>query len=107
MVDIRNNITQNLQAWHRTLETLLEHQAITESSNQAEILDTSSSTKISHNSKVILYSRHVWHCLHILLFGTMDFVEMFKDLSWQASSDFVQAGEHAMACAQVFLSPPI
>lgn len=103
MVDIRNNIEQNLQVWHRTLENHLAHQASTRT--QINTIDSLThaelSSAMSHNSKAILYGRHVWHCLHILLFGTMDFVEMYKNLTWQASSDFVQAGEHAMSCAQV------
>lgn len=39
--------------------------------------------------------------MHILLYGTMDFVSMYSDLEWQASSDFLAAGEHANRCAEL------
>lgn len=85
MEDIRQNIEQNLKLWDRAL-----HSRLSQDDMLAEM-------------QVVLYSRHLWHCMHIILYGTMDFVEMYRDLTWQASSSFVAAGEHAIACAQVFI----
>lgn len=39
--------------------------------------------------------------MHILLYGKMDFVSMYSDLEWQASPDFLAAGEHANRCAEL------
>jgi len=58
----------------------------------------------SHKSsypKVVLYGKHLYHCMHILLYGTMDFVQMYNDLEWQSSSEFLKAGEHANFCGKV------
>jgi hypothetical protein len=103
MTDIRDNIQQNLRVWERTLqERLLRNSASVISQEDSNYFGIKPPKNDSDNfSKVVLYGRHIWHCLHILLFGTMDFVEMYKDLSWQASADFVQAGEHAISCAKV------
>ncbi|KAF8853852.1 hypothetical protein BDZ45DRAFT_706805 [Acephala macrosclerotiorum] len=94
MIDIRNNIEQNLRIWDRTLQDILIQN--TDPTN----LDAAN-TGSTASSKVVLYGRHIWHCLHVLLFGTMDFVEMYRDHSWQASTDFIQAGEHAISCAKL------
>ncbi|CZR63737.1 uncharacterized protein PAC_13634 [Phialocephala subalpina] len=94
MTDIRNNIEQNLRLWDRTLQDLLARTPYLANYGAANPNSTAS-------SKVVLYGRHIWHCLHVLLFGRMDFVEMYRDLSWQASTDFVQAGEHAISCAKL------
>lgn len=110
MTDIRNNIEQNLRQWDRTLKDHLArcqtHQISEQDDGVIERRDHRSSDYDSEsldstNSKVVFYGRHIWHCLHVLLFGTMDFVEMYRDLAWQASTDFVQAGEHAISCAKV------
>jgi xylanolytic transcriptional activator XlnR len=39
--------------------------------------------------------------MHVLLYGQMDLVRMYEDARWQASPDFLKAGKHAMACANV------
>ncbi|KAJ5937822.1 hypothetical protein N7454_004164 [Penicillium verhagenii] len=51
--------------------------------------------------KVAYYGLHMYHCMFVLLHGPMDIVRMYKDHAWQASSDFITAGEHAVACANV------
>jgi xylanolytic transcriptional activator XlnR len=114
MTDIRSNIEQNLQIWDKTLQDVLARNAAFADPDQTNgsmkggfpkafdydsyLSDTAAS------SKVVLYGRHIWHCLHILLFGTMDIVQMYRDLAWQSSSDFVHAGEHALICAKVVIS---
>ena len=105
MTDIRNNILQNLRLWERTLQEQVTRNSSSAISNEEskEVSTTPNARRPGYNnySKVVLYGRHIWDCQHVLLFGTMDFVGMYKDLSWQASADFVQAGEHAMSCAKV------
>lgn len=47
------------------------------------------------------YALYIYHCLHILIYGQMDLISMYEDTEWQASSDFLAAGEHAIVCANV------
>lgn len=49
----------------------------------------------------VLYAKHIYHCMYILLYGAMDFIEMYNDAAWQSSADFLHAGEHANNCAKV------
>jgi hypothetical protein len=55
-------------------------------------------------SALAYYGLHMYHCMFVLLHGPMDVVQMYQDHEWQASSDFLSAGEHAVACANVSLS---
>ncbi|KAK5062008.1 hypothetical protein LTR44_003383 [Exophiala sp. CCFEE 6388] len=48
---------------------------------------------------IACYAYHIYHCLYVLLYGLMDLVSMYENTEWQASRDFILAGEHAMACA--------
>ena len=116
MTDIRNNILQNLHLWDRTLQDLLAqerspsesthtHDGMVDGIVKVFDLDAYLPDSVA-SSKVVLYGRHIWHCLHVLLFGTMDIVQMYRDLDWQSSSDFVQAGEHAISCAKVLPNDP-
>lgn len=50
---------------------------------------------------VAYYGFHMYHCMFVLLHGPMDVVRMYQDLTWQSSADFLTAGEHAVACANV------
>jgi hypothetical protein len=61
----------------------------------------SNNPAISMLPKIVLYAKHLYHCMHILLYGKMDFVSMYSDLEWQASPGFLAAGEHANRCAEL------
>ncbi|OJJ50600.1 hypothetical protein ASPZODRAFT_55029 [Penicilliopsis zonata CBS 506.65] len=63
--------------------------------------EPSSAAPTKQYPKVAYYGLHMYHCMFILLYGLMDVVRMYEDLEWQASSDFIIVGEHAMACASV------
>jgi hypothetical protein len=39
--------------------------------------------------------------MQILIYSHMDALQMYHDLEWQSSPDFIVAGEQAMSCANV------
>jgi hypothetical protein len=50
---------------------------------------------------VAYYALHLYHCMHILVYGKMDLINMYDDIEWQKSPSFIKAGEHAVSCATV------
>jgi hypothetical protein len=104
--DIRNVIEQNLQSWNSSLQQQLH--GFLRSGNPSKEIGAyepcDQELYIPQKSlypKVVLYGKHLYHCMHILLYGTMDFIQMCNDPQWQSSSDFLKAGEHANSCAKV------
>ena len=96
IVDLmRGKILQDLQTWFDSLQELVP-------SDFCKMTTTSSEAPI-----VAYYALHLYHCLHVLVYGKMDLINMYHDTEWQASADFVKAGENAMTCAIVMIFPPI
>lgn len=97
LTSIRNNIQSHLDEWSASFR---KH-------DDLGILNHSTQTNVTTMTnqkcppRLIYYGNHLFHCLHILLYGPMDLVSMFEDAEWQASPDFIKAGEHAMDCAKV------
>lgn len=92
---MQKNILQNLEIWYRSFEALVgsEFCAIAE--------PDCDSFPAADIPTVAYYGFHMYHCMFVLLHGPMDVVRMYQDLTWQSSSDFLTAGEHAVACANV------
>lgn len=67
-----------------------------------QLAEVESETSALHcEPHIAYYALHLYHCMHILLYGPMDIVVMYEDLKWQASAEFIAACEHANACAKV------
>lgn len=106
MSEIRQRIENNLQLWNKSLQP---HLAAFTTADPIQVYPYAtydsplygSSSAVSLSPKLVVYAKHIFHCMHILLYGTMDFVSMYSDLEWQASSDFLAAGEHANRCAEL------
>ncbi|GLA07842.1 hypothetical protein AnigIFM60653_009081 [Aspergillus niger] len=92
---VQKNILQNLEIWYHSFEALVgsEFCAIAE--------PDCDSFPAADIPTVAYYGFHMYHCMFVLLHGPMDVVRMYQDLTWQSSSDFLTAGEHAVACANV------
>lgn len=91
---VRRNIETNLLAWQQTLAGHLVRLGLSFSTPMNESAE-------GFERKLILYGRHLYHCMHVLLYGAMDLVQMYKDHEWQTSPDFLKAAEHANNCAEV------
>lgn len=93
---VRENILQHMQTWFDSFSRNLPP-------NFCEIISIRSEIPA-----LAYYALYLYHCLHILLYGQMDLISMYEDARWQASSDFLVVGEHAIICANVSiqLSPP-
>ncbi|PYI32043.1 hypothetical protein BP00DRAFT_435704 [Aspergillus indologenus CBS 114.80] len=91
----RATIIRNLQLWFDSFKSLVEPDFCRMSEPECELLPGGS------NPAVAYYGLHMYHCMFVLLYGRMDVVRMYHDLEWQASPDFLTAGEHAVACANV------
>lgn len=93
---IRENIQRNLNSW---LESFRAHVP-------PAFCDSITKPSSAYLRSVAVpcmsyYGLYLYHCLHILLYGKMDLVCMYEDVEWQVSPDFLKAGEHATACANV------
>lgn len=93
---IREKIQANLALWFDSLRAHLPP-------DFCDSVNRSSSTNptISACPTIAYYGLHLYHCMHVLLYGQIDLVRMYEDTEWQASPDFIKAGEHAMACANI------
>lgn len=93
--EIRKNIVKNLHQWFSSFSSLAGEEF-------CAIADTEcKSPPPSRTPTAAYYGLHMYHCMFILLHGPMDLVRMHHDLEWQLSSNFLIAGEHAVACANV------
>lgn len=86
---IRENILQHLRIWLDSFSKNLPPKF-------CEIISITSEIPA-----LAYYALYLYHCLHILLYGQMDLIRMYEDTGWQASSDFLVVGEHAIVCANV------
>ncbi|RAH57705.1 hypothetical protein BO85DRAFT_459695 [Aspergillus piperis CBS 112811] len=92
---VQTNILQHLRMWYQSFEALVgsEFRSIAEPDCH--------SCPVAEVPPVAYYGFHMYHCMFVLLHGPMDVVRMYQDLTWQSSADFLTAGEHAVACANV------
>ncbi|OJI82498.1 hypothetical protein ASPTUDRAFT_123034 [Aspergillus tubingensis CBS 134.48] len=92
---VQTNILQHLKMWYQSFEALVgsEFSLIAEPDCH--------SCPVAEVPPVAYYGFHMYHCMFVLLHVPMDVVRMYQDLTWQASPDFLTAGEHAVACANV------
>ena len=95
LTEIKTNILHRLEQWFNSFSLLVGKDFCSIADPECDI------TPPSNVPKVAYYGLHMYHCMFILLHGPMDIVQMYKDHAWQASSDFLAAGEHAAACANV------
>jgi hypothetical protein len=107
---IRKDIETRLQVWNRSLQhqlrNFLHPKSVTRQTTAYEVYDEELYVPgKSLFPKVVIYGKHLYHCMHIFLYGTMDFVQMYNDLEWQSSPDFLKAAEHANSCAKVNFAP--
>lgn len=95
LLSVRQNVESNLSLWFISFQTLVgpDFIQLAEAENEVSALHC--------EAHIAYYALHLYHCMHILLYGPMDIVVMYEDLKWQASSEFVAACEHANACAKV------
>lgn len=93
---VREKIQENLGLWFDSFRALLPP-------DFCDYVSRSGGTgpTISAYPTIAYCGLHLYHCMHVLLYGQMDLVRMYEDAEWQASPDFIRAGEHAMACANV------
>jgi hypothetical protein len=100
---MRKSIEGNLKTWEKSTRRLcdlsvvspIEHGKIltwTTPGQQDEVFPS--------DPKVLLYGWHIFHCLYIVLYGKLDFIQMFRDTEWLLSKDFLIAAEHAGQCAK-------
>jgi hypothetical protein len=86
---------QNLEQWIQSLNRKIGLD------DSASFEQDDNPSQIDAHPRLAIYARHVYHCLHILLFGQMDLVQMYNDSHWLSSPDFIKAGEHAGQCSKV------
>ncbi|PYH42273.1 fungal specific transcription factor domain-containing protein [Aspergillus saccharolyticus JOP 1030-1] len=91
----RKVIIQNLRLWLDSFESLVEPSFCRIAEPGCELMPSPNAPAVAY------YGLHMYHCMFVLLHGRMDVVRMYHDLEWQASADFLTAGEHAVACANV------
>ncbi|RDW89167.1 hypothetical protein BP6252_01199 [Coleophoma cylindrospora] len=94
LMSVRGNIETNLLAWQQTLAGHLVRLGLTSGAPVHEPAE-------GFERKIVLYGRHLYHCMHVLLYGAMDLVQMYRDHEWQTSPDFLRAAEHANNCAEI------
>ncbi|KAJ5291303.1 hypothetical protein N7478_000554 [Penicillium angulare] len=94
--EIKANILHNLAQWFDSFTLLVGQDFPAIADPECDL------TPPPNIPRVAYYGLHMYHCMFILLHGPMDIVRMYKDHEWQASLDFLTAGEHAAACANVF-----
>lgn len=97
LAEIKSNILQNLEQWFNSFIGLAGPDFYTIATPECTLPPPPNIPKVAY------YGLHMYHCMFVLLHGPMDIVRMYKDHAWQASSDFIIAGEHAVACANVSL----
>ncbi|KAJ5959869.1 uncharacterized protein N7479_007019 [Penicillium vulpinum] len=95
LLEIRQNIVQNLEQWFHSFAGLVGPNFCMIADPECELSPASEIPKVAY------YGLHMYHCMFVLLHGPMDVVRMHQDHAWQASSDFLIVGEHAVVCANV------
>lgn len=110
MMEIRANIEHHLSLWNHSLQMQLKNlpaePKVSSRTVDNDVYDgflyVPGGSQVPH---AVLYAKHIYHCLYILVYSAMDFIAMFNDTVWQSSSDFLHAGEHANDCAKVIQNP--
>jgi hypothetical protein len=92
---VRRKIEDHLQSWYASLRRFA-----TDDLCQVSMPDYNLAEPHGHPT-VAYYALHLYHCMQILLYSHMDALQMYHDLEWQSSPDFIVAGEQAMSCANV------
>ncbi|PYH96658.1 hypothetical protein BO71DRAFT_417683 [Aspergillus ellipticus CBS 707.79] len=92
---IRKKIIQNLAQWFHSFASLVGSEFCTIAEPECESCPAAEAPAVAY------YGFHMYHCMFVLLHGPMDVVRMYQDLEWQASPEFLTAGEHAVACANI------
>ena len=95
LLSARQNIEGNLSLWFISFQSLVGADFVQLAEVESEV------STLQCEAHIAFYALHLYHCMHILLYGPMDIVVMYEDLKWQASSEFVAACDHANACAKV------
>ncbi|KAJ5727741.1 NmrA-like family protein [Penicillium malachiteum] len=95
LAEIKSNILTNLGQWYESFSLLVGRDFPTIANPECDLSPPPEVPKVAY------YGLHMYHCMFILLHGPMDIVRMYKDHTWQSSMDFLTAGEHAAACANV------
>lgn len=99
--EIRKDIIENLEEWFSSFSSLVGQDFCTIADAECK------SSRPPGTPTAAYYGLHMYHCMFILLYGPMDLVRMHTDLEWQMSADFLIAGEHAVACANVSITYPL
>lgn len=102
---MREATQRNLDAWEASVRRHSQDQNCDNISARARDMTAGDSLQEQHRSypsepKLLLYGWHIFHCFHILLYGKMDLVQMFRDTDWLLSRDFLVTAEHARHCAK-------
>ncbi|KAI2841516.1 transcriptional regulator family: Fungal Specific TF [Aspergillus niger] len=92
---VQKNILQNLEIWYHSFEALVGSVFCAIAEPDCDSFPAADIPTVAY------YGFHMYHCMFVLLHGPMDVVRMYQDLTWQSSSDFLTAGEHAVACANI------
>ncbi|PWY91683.1 hypothetical protein BO94DRAFT_461610 [Aspergillus sclerotioniger CBS 115572] len=92
---IQKNIVENLDVWSRSFIALVGPDFCRIAEPGYEFSPALEIPTVAY------YGFHMYHCMFVLLHGPMDVVRMYQDHAWQASSEFLAAGEHAVACANI------
>lgn len=95
LLSVRQKILGNLSLWSISFQSLVGPDFVQLAEVESEV------SALRCEAHIAYYALHLYHCMHILLYGPMDIVVMYEDLKWQASSEFVAACEHANSCAKV------
>lgn len=96
---IQNKIVHNLEVWLHSFVALVGSDFCGIAEPEYEFSPALEIPTVAY------YGFHMYHCMFVLLHGPMDVVRMYQDHAWQASSEFLTAGEHAVACANVSVLP--
>ena len=99
----RQAIEQNLRLWMYSLRLKLGDVELGQDEPNVEKDEETEADwiRITSHPLLAIYGRHVHHCMYMLLYGRVDFVEMYKDTEWISSPDFLEAVDHASRCAKV------
>lgn len=105
---LRKTVEDDLTLWLESLKSLLDKVGIEadglfnlqESTHGGDNMDIPA---VAGCPVIVYYGLYLFHTIYIALYGKMDLKRMYSDVEWLASSDFIAAGTHALACAKVRL----
>lgn len=106
-------IEQNIATWESSVRRLYGESTSSSTSGKAPFMVRAPGQQWRHDDdfpsepKLLLYGWHIFHCLHIVLYGKLDLIQMFRNTEWLLSNDFLLAAEHAGQCAKAGHSPDV